>query len=270
MAGMSILEEIVRRKREEVAARRASTPATELLAHAKDAPPPRDFLAALRDRPNVAIIAEIKRASPAAGAIWEGADILAIAHAYAEHGAACVSVLTDGPFFGGSLLDLRAVRGAIALPCLRKDFLIDAYQLPEARAAGADAVLLIAEILDDARLRGFREEAEALGMAALVECYNEANVERVVRSGATLIGVNNRNLHTFETQLKQTLDLAPRVPADRLLVSESGIRVRQQVEQLAEAGVHAILVGESLMRSGDLAGSLAELAHVAKQQARRA
>jgi indole-3-glycerol phosphate synthase len=256
---MTILTQIVAAKRQEIERAKAAVPLATLEAQFTRLSPPRDFLAALRDPPGVRIIAEVKRASPSAGAIRADADVVAVARAYEQHGAACVSVLTDGPFFGGSLGDLRAVRAAVSLPLLRKDFLLDRYQVLEARAAGADAVLLIAEILDDDMLAELLAAAHDLGMTALVECYEPANVPRVVASGARLIGINNRNLHTFATDLDHTRRLAPLVPADRVLVSESGIRTRADVERLTAAGVKAILVGETLMRSGDVGGTMREL-----------
>jgi indole-3-glycerol phosphate synthase len=254
----TMLDQIVAAKRQEVAAARARTPEAALRRRLADAPPVRDFRAALADPPGVQVIAEVKRASPSAGAIQPGADPVAVARAYAAGGAACVSVLTDGPFFHGSLDDLVRVRGAVDVPVLRKDFLLDDYQVLEARAAGADAVLLIAEVLDDARLTGLLAAAAGLGMAALVECYEPANVPRVVLAGATLIGINNRDLRTFVTRLEHTLELAPQVPPDRLLVSESGIRTGADVARLAAAGVKAVLVGETLMRADDVAAKLAE------------
>jgi indole-3-glycerol phosphate synthase len=181
------------------------------------------------------------------------------AQAYATAGAACLSVLTDGPFFQGSLDDLRAVRAAVTLPILRKDFILDRLQVWEARAAGADAVLLIAEILDDRTLRELLSEIQGYGMTALVECYEAANLERVVAAGARVIGINNRNLHTFEVRLEHTLELASRVPGDRVLVSESGIKTREDMVRLEAAGVKAVLIGETLMRSADPAGTLRHL-----------
>ena len=260
---MSILEDIVRQKHIELAQRQAALPESQLAACLSGLAPARNFLAALRDAPGVQVIAEIKRASPAAGSIKPQADILDIARSYEAGGAACISVLTDRPYFQGSLDDLTAIRAAVRTPLLRKDFLVDRYQLLEARLAGADAFLLIAEILSDAALNQLRLEGEALGMTALVECYSEANLDRVVAAGATLIGINNRNLATFETKLEHTLALAPRVPKDRLLVSESGIKSRADVERLANVGTKAILVGESLMRSADPAASIRELRGIA-------
>jgi indole-3-glycerol phosphate synthase len=259
----TILDRIVVSKREEIAAAQARCPEAALERLLADAPPPRPFRAALAQPPGVQVIAEVKKASPSAGAI-HAADVVAVARAYADHGAACVSVLTDGPFFQGSLADLRAVRAAISLPVLRKDFLLDRYQVREARAAGADAILLIAEILTDAQLSDLLAEGRRLGMDVLVECYEPANLDRVLAAGADLVGVNNRDLHTFHTTLDHTLRLAPRVPADRCLVSESGIRTREDVARLHAAGVKAILVGETLMRSPDLPATLAQLTGVGR------
>lgn len=266
---MTILDQIVAAKRQELAAAKAQTPEPQLREQLRLAalPAPRDFLAALRDPPTLQVIAEIKRASPAAGVMQAAPDIAALAQAYERQGAACISVLTDGPFFRGSLDDLRTVRQAVNLPLLRKDFLLDPYQIWEARLAGADAVLLIAEILDDRQLATLLGEAHVQGMTALVECYAPANVPRVVAAGARLIGVNNRNLHTFVTDLEHTCRLAATIPPDRVLVSESGIRTRADVERLAACRAQAILVGETLMRSGDLALTLAALGGVKKQRA---
>lgn len=256
---MSILAEIVARKREEVAQRRQREPANRLEAALAGAPPVRDFLAALRDPPGVRLIAELKRASPSAGTLHQAGTLLDLAAQYERHGAACISVLTDGPFFHGSLADLEEVRRRVRLPLLRKDFILDRYQVLEARRAGADAVLLIAEILTDEELVGLRREIEGLGMAALVECYTGANLARVVAAGAALVGINNRDLHTFQTTIEHTLRLAGQVPRDHLLVSESGIRTGEEVRRLAAAGVKAMLVGETLLRSSDLAATFTDL-----------
>jgi indole-3-glycerol phosphate synthase len=263
---MTILEQIVATKRQEIAAAKANTSALQLRAQLQRGSfPPRDFLAALRNPPTIQVIAEIKRASPSAGVLQAQPDVAAIARSYEQHGAACLSVLTDGPHFHGSLDDLRLVRQTVNLPLLRKDFILDPYQVWEARLAGADAVLLIAEILTDAELTALLREIESLGMTVLVECYEPSNVPRVVAAGARLIGINNRNLHTFVTDLDHTRRLAAQIPADRVLVSESGIRTRVDVERLAEGGVQAILVGETLMRSVDVAGTLAALCGVGKR-----
>jgi indole-3-glycerol phosphate synthase len=252
----TILDQIVASKRKEIAAARARVPEAALERQAADAPSVRDFRAALDKSGEVRIIAEIKRASPSAGVLRADFDPVAIARAYDQHGAAAISVLTDGPFFQGSLDHLRAVRAAVSLPVLRKDFLLDRYQVLEARCAGADAVLLIAEILDDATLQDLLGETYRLGMYALVEFYDAVHLPRVLASGARVIGINNRDLRTFATRLEHTLDLAAQVPADRCLVSESGIRTNADVERLQSAGVRAVLVGESLMRSTDIGSQL--------------
>jgi indole-3-glycerol phosphate synthase len=255
----NVLERIVAYKREEIAAARARLLETELARRAAAAPPVRGFRAALEAGPGVRVIAEIKKASPSAGVLRHDFDPVAIARAYERHGAACVSVLTDEPSFQGQLGYLTDVRATVGLPLLRKDFLLDEYQLLEARAAGADAVLLIAEILEGDSLSRLLRRAEALGMQALVELYERDNLARVLDAGARLVGINNRDLRTFRTRLEHTLELAADVPAGVCLVSESGIRTRADVERLAAAGVRAVLVGETLMRAADLGAALAEL-----------
>ena len=252
----TVLDQIVASKRREIAAAKARTPEPELEQRLAGAPPVRDFRAAL-DRPGtVQVLAEVKKASPSAGVLRADFDPVAIARTYERHGAAAVSVLTDEPFFQGSLAYLTAIRAAVGLPLLRKDFILDRYQLLEARAAGADAVLLIAECLDGNELPRLHDAARALGLHVLVELYDAENLPRVVDCGAAIIGINNRDLRTFVTRLEHTLDLAPRVPADRCLVSESGIRTRQDVERLRAAGVRAVLVGETLMRAPDIGAQL--------------
>ncbi len=248
----SILDEIVASKHREVATARLRMPLDEIEHQTAEAPPVRDFHAALTGPGPIQLIAEVKKASPSAKVIRKDFDPVAIARTYQAHGAACISVLTDAPYFQGHLSYLARVRAAVALPLLRKDFFIDEYQIVEARLAGADAVLLIAEILDDVQLRSLRERAEALGMAVLVEFHDEANLPRVLDSGATLVGVNNRDLSRFVSDLNQTFRLRERIPAAITLVSESGIRTRRDVERLEAAGVSAILVGETLMRAPDI------------------
>jgi indole-3-glycerol phosphate synthase len=256
----TILDEIVASKRGEVERQRQRVPERELERPLSGLPPARDFRAALATGPAVRVIAEVKRASPSAGVIRGDFDPVAIARAYADNGAACVSVLTDEPYFQGHLRYLEVIRQAVELPLLRKDFLLDRYQLVEARAAGADCVLLIAEILPgDALPRMLRQVGE-LGMQALVELYDADNLPRVLDAGATLVGVNNRDLRTMQVRLEHTLELAARVPVGVLLVSESGIRDRADVERLRAAGVKAILVGEALMRAADVGARLRELA----------
>jgi indole-3-glycerol phosphate synthase len=256
---MSILAKIVATKRGEIDAAKVAQPAAELRAAIADAPAVRDFFAALADPPGVSLIAEVKKASPTAGVIRADFDPVAIASLYAAHGAACISVLTDEQYFQGHLDYLREVRAAVDAPVLRKDFVLDGHQLLEARAAGADAVLLIAECLDDCNLRKLFNETLELGMTPLVELYEPDNLSRVLDAGATLIGVNNRNLKTFEVDLEHTLRIRSQLPDDCLLVSESGIRTRADVERLASAGVDAMLVGEQLMRQADIGLAVDEL-----------
>src|SRR5262245_16717571 len=255
----TILDRIVETKWREVAAARDLVPEAELERRVAELPPCRGFEAALRVPGEVRVIAEVKKASPSAGVIRADFDPVAIARTYERHGAACVSVLTDEPSFEGSLSYLRAIRTAVDLPLLRKDFLLDRYQVLEARAAGADAVLLIAEILDDAALGNLVRATEALGMHALVELYEPANLPRVLAAGATLVGVNNRDLRTFVTRLEHTLELATQVPPGRLLVSESGIRTPDDLRRLAAAGVKAVLIGETFMRAPDVGAKVREL-----------
>jgi indole-3-glycerol phosphate synthase len=256
---MTILDEIVANKRRELAAAKARVPDRELERRLADAPPVRPFRAALAAAPGIGVVAEVKKASPSAGVLRAVFDPVAIARTYAEHGATCLSVLTDEPYFQGRLEYLTSIRRAVDRPVLRKDFLLDRYQIIEARAGGADAVLLIAEILPDPDLGRLLAEARALGMDALVELHDADQLPRVLNSGADLIGVNNRDLRTFVTRIEHTLELAPRVPSDRLLVSESGIKTRADIDRLAAAGVRAVLVGESLMRAGDIGAALTAL-----------
>lgn len=255
----TILDKIVARKRQEIAEARLAVPERELERTLDQAPPVREFRAALQAGPDIQIIAEVKKASPSAGVIRADFDPVAIAQKYQQHGAACISVLTDQPFFQGSLADLRQVRQSVSTPILRKDFILDRYQILEARRAGADAVLLIAEILDDAQLHQLQREAADLGMQCLVELYDPINLPRVVDSGARLIGINNRDLRTFDTRLEHTLELGGRLPTGVCLVSESGIRTRADIERLKTGGVKAVLIGETLMRSADIGAKLAEL-----------
>jgi indole-3-glycerol phosphate synthase len=249
---MSILDEIVASKLQEVATARRRFPLEELEAQAATAPPVRDFRAALEGPGPIQLIAEVKKASPSAQVIRADFDPVAIARVYQEHGAACLSILTDAPYFQGHLAHLARVRASVAIPLLRKDFVIDEYQVVEARLAGADAILLIAETLDDTALARLRERARRLGMASLVEFHDVANLPRVLDSGADLVGVNNRDLKTFVTDIEHTLRLRDQIPPEVVLVSESGIRNRADVERLEVAGISAILVGESLMRSPDI------------------
>ena len=247
----TILDQIVASKRQEIARAKARVPEGELRRELPAAPAVRDFLAALAAPGPIRLIAEVKKASPSRGILRADFDPVQIAQTYQRHGAACASVLTDGPYFQGRLDDLRQVRAAVELPLLRKDFVIDPYQVLEARAAGADAVLLIAECLDDGRLQSLYDAIVDLGMTPLVELYEPESLPRVLRTGARLIGINNRNLRTFEVDLDHTLRLRREIPGDRVVVGESGIHTRAEVLRLEAAGVHAMLVGESLITSPD-------------------
>jgi indole-3-glycerol phosphate synthase len=218
----------------------------------------RDFRAALTSNPP-AVISEIKKASPSKGLLSEHFDPESIARSYEEGGAAALSVLTDAKFFQGSLQDLEKARNAVSIPVLRKDFTLDEHHVYEAGSIGADAILLIAAILTTNEMRRFRELAESLGLAALVEVHNEDELRSAVDSGATILGVNNRDLHTFEVRLETSLRLAEKMPAGAVLVSESGIHSSSDVQRLKAAGYHAFLVGEHLMKSGDPAAALRSL-----------
>ena len=257
-----ILNQIVAVKRQEVAAALKRKPLVEMRADAESRVLTRDFLGAMRARiaaGRAAVIAEIKKASPSKGVLRADFEPADIAQTYAEHGAACLSVLTDQQFFQGRIDYLKQARASCPLPVLRKDFIIDAYQVYEARAIGADAVLLIAACLDDAQLRDFEAIARSLDMAVLVEVHDAAELTRALKLKTPLIGVNNRNLKTFEVSLDTTLTLRHELPADRLLVSESGIQSRDDVLRLAAAGVNAFLVGESFMRADDPGLALAQM-----------
>lgn len=239
-------------------------PEAELLRRIADMPSPRDFVGALRAAPPPALIAEVKKASPSKGVIRYDFNPVDIARIYAEGGAACISVLTDEPYFEGHLDYLRAIRQAVDNPLLRKDFIIDEYQLLEAREAGADAILLIAAALPVPQTKRLLERAASLGMASIVEVHNREELDEALSIEAPIIGINNRNLHQFRTTLRTTLELVPHIPADRIVISESGINFRADVERLAQAGVHAVLVGEALMREADIAAKLGELLGTSK------
>jgi indole-3-glycerol phosphate synthase len=255
----TILERIMETKRREVAAARAAVPDAELEHRVADLPPARDFTSAVDRAGPVNVIAEVKKASPSAGVIRADFDAVAIATTYATHGAAAISVLTDANYFQGSLAYLTAVRRAVAVPVLRKDFVLDRYQLLEARAAGADAVLLIAECLPGDWLAVLQREATRLGLHTLVELHDAEELPRVLDCGAEVIGINNRDLRTFTTRLEHTLELLAKIPAECIVVSESGIRTHADVLRLGDAGVRAVLVGESLMRAADIGAALDEL-----------
>ncbi len=243
----------------EIAEARARTPIFELQAQLKDAPPPQGFLSALRSAPAPALIAEVKKASPSAGVIRADFDPVAIAQIYEQAGATCLSVLTDEHFFQGHLEFLRQIRQVVRIPVMRKEFVIDRYQIAEARVAGADAVLLIAECLTDAELTDLYGYIRELGMDALIELYDQENAPRVLATGTELVGINNRDLRTFHTTLDHTYQLKKSIPDNILLVSESGIRSHEDICHLRTAGVGAVLVGETLMRQSDIAAAVQHL-----------
>jgi indole-3-glycerol phosphate synthase len=252
----TILDRIVQTKLREVEEARLTVPELELERQLEGLPPVRDFTDAL-NRPNeVTVIAEVKKASPSAGVIREDFDPIAIAQTYEQHGAAAISVLTDTEYFQGRLSYLTAVRASTACPVLRKDFIIDRYQLLEARIAGADAVLLIAECLPGDRLATLFEQATTLGLHTLIELHDAHELQRVLDTGGRVIGINNRDLRTFHTRIDHTLDLLQQIPPDRLVVSESGITSHAELQRLGAAGVKAVLVGESLMRAANIGAAL--------------
>lgn len=257
-----ILDKILSVKRDEVAAAMRARPLSSLRADAENAPEPRDFVgsmqAILADG-RAAVIAEIKKASPSKGVLREHFDPIQIATSYAKHGAACLSVLTDVQFFKGHGDYLKQAREASGLPVLRKDFMVDPYQIYEARAMGADCILLIVAALDDQRMIELEAIAMSLNMAVLVEVHDAAELERALRLQTPLLGINNRNLRTFETRLETTLDLLPDIPAGKLVVTESGIVSRGDVKRMRAANVNAFLVGEAFMRADDPGVALAEL-----------
>lgn len=257
-----ILDRIVATKREELASACKRKPLAAMRADAESRVLTRDFVAALRAKITAgrpAVIAEIKKASPSKGLLREDFFAADIAQSYAEHGAACLSVLTDQQYFQGAVDYLKQARASCQLPVLRKDFLVDAYQVYESRAMGADAVLLIAAILDDAQMRDFEAIARGLDMAVLVEVHDATELVRALKLKTPLIGINNRNLKTFEVSLDTTLTLMRDVPAERLLVCESGIHTREDVLRLGAAGVNAFLVGEAFMRAPDPGEALLSL-----------
>ena len=252
----TILDEIVATKWHEIEAARRAAPEAELDRRIATLPPVRDFTAAVGRAGRVNVIAEVKKASPSAGVIRADFDPVAIATTYERHGAAAISVLTDVRYFQGQLDYLTAVRQAVGVPVLRKDFILDRYQLLEARAAGADAALLIAECLPDTRLLELQREATELGLHTLVELHDAEELPRVLDCGARVIGINNRDLRSFTTRLEHTLELLIRIPSDRVVVSESGIKMNADLKRLGAAGARAVLVGESLMRSTDIGAAL--------------
>jgi indole-3-glycerol phosphate synthase len=251
---VTILEEILKVKRAEVAASRERLAQAEVEQRAREAPPPRDFIAAIRKKLSAgmpAVIAEIKRASPSKGLLRAQFDPAQIAKSYETGGAACMSVLTDKEFFQGAAEHLIAARAACGLPALRKDFVVEPYQVYESRALGADCILLIVACLSTAEMTGLEALARKLEMAVLVEVHDSAELEKASRLKTPLLGINNRNLRTFETRLATTLDLMPQISPDRIVVAESGIASRADVARLRAGGVNAFLVGETFMRAPD-------------------
>jgi indole-3-glycerol phosphate synthase len=263
----TILDKILANTVREVAARRQQRPLAEVRQAAQDAPPARDFIGALH-RETVALIAEVKHASPSKGVLIEDFDPVRLGTTYAKNGAAAISVLTDARFFQGQLTYLTRVREAVGVPVLRKDFIVNRYQVYEARAGGADAVLLIAAALGDAQLADLHTLAHELEMAALVEVHDEGEMERAAKIGALLLGVNNRDLKTFTIGLGTTDRLAKLAPEGVTLVAESGVRSAEDVRQMGALGAHAVLVGEALVKSGDLAGAVRAFSSQPREVAR--
>lgn len=257
-----ILERILATKRAEIEAARAATPLPEIKARAANAPPPRDFVSAMKakiaaGRP--AVIAEVKRASPSKGLLRENFDPAAIARAYEAGGAACLSVLTDRDYFQGAAEHLAQARAACALPSLRKDFVVEPWQVYESRAMCADCILLIAAVLAPQDMRGLEAVALSLGMGVLVEVHNGEELKSALTLQTPLIGINNRDLRTFQTRLETTLSLLDGIPPERIVITESGVATKADVQRLRERGVGAFLVGEAFMRAADPGQALADL-----------
>lgn len=257
----TVLDKILEHKVSEITAAQARVPLPQVIDRAKSAAPPRDMLAALR-RDTVALIAEVKHASPSKGVLIELFDPVALGTVYAQHGAAAISILTDEKFFMGHLDHLTAVRHAVEIPVLRKDFVLDPYQVYEGRAAGADAILLIVAALADNQLTELHALIRELGMAALVEVHNEAELERALQIDPLLLGINNRDLKTFHVDLDTTARLARLVPDDVILVTESGIRNEADVRWMSQMGAHAVLVGEALVQAENTAQAVQEMSEV--------
>ena len=261
-ASADVLQRILAHKTGEIAAAIAAAPLTEMRRRAESAPAPRDFVGALKAKiaqGRAAVIAEVKKASPSRGVLREQFDPAAIASSYARHGAACLSVLTDQRFFQGGADDLKQARAACELPALRKDFMLDPYQIYESRALGADCILLIAAALEASRMHALADTAQALGMAVLVEVHNAEELALALELATPLIGINNRNLRTFETRLETTLELLDRIDGNRIVVTESGILAGADVERMRASGVNCFLVGEAFMRAPDPGAALAQL-----------
>ena len=260
---MNILDTIVRDKRDEVARRRVETPRAELERACGSLPPTRDFAGALRPAPGgVALIAEVKKASPSRGVLapdrpW---DPVGLARTYADNGAAAISVLTDEKYFQGHLGLLAEIRTAVPVPLLRKDFTIDEYQLWESRRAGADAILLIVSILDPSLLRDLLAAAKGLALGVLVETHTPSELDTALSAGATVVGINNRDLKTFETRIETTIGLLATMPPNVTVVSESGFATAADVRRVVSAGAHAVLIGEGLVKAKDVGAKVRELA----------
>jgi len=254
-----ILNEIIAHTKEELAETKRQTPFLNIKSKAISAEPTRGFEKALYGPGDIRLIAEVKKASPSKGVIREDFDPVKIARIYEESGASCLSVLTEKKFFQGELEYLGRIRKAVKLPLLRKDFIIDEYQIHEARAAGADAILLIASCLEEQQIEDYLGIAHQLGLDVLVESHTYKELDKSLRAGATIVGINNRDLSTFAVSLQTTLDLIKDIPDDRTVVSESGIKTREDVVKLHQAGVDAVLVGESLMRENDIGKKVKEL-----------
>jgi indole-3-glycerol phosphate synthase len=261
----SFLGRIVSHKRDELARAQQKLSLAALRQLAQTQAAPRDFRRALKTGENIAVIAELKKSSPTSGLLRDDFNPVMLAKSYAAHGAAALSILTDEKFFGGNLENLQKARSACALPILRKDFILNPYQIWEARAHGADAILLIAAMLDRSQLFELLFVAAEIGMQALVEVHNEAELDRALLVGANLIGINNRDLQTFEVTLETTERLSKLIPASCVRVAESGIKSRREVERIAACGVDAILVGSHLMQQADPGEALAELTGVPRQ-----
>ena len=259
---LNILENIILEKRKEVAKLVAAMPISVVQECLRHKQPPRDFLGAIKSKTqngNIAVIAEIKKASPSKGLIRPKFEPEVIAKSYEENGAACLSVLTDQKFFQGSVRDLMRVRAISEIPILRKDFIVDAYQIAEARLVGADCILLIAAALETSTMREFEELALNYEMAVLVEVHDQQELEQALTLKTPLIGINNRNLRTFLTDIKTTIDMVQSVPKDKIIVTESGVSSTSDVEQIFQSGVKSFLVGEAFMRQPDPGRAMMEL-----------
>lgn len=255
---ISIFEQIFAAKKADIDQLKKSLPIDELKKMVQDQPPCRDFKGALTGR-ECAVIAEVKFRSPSKGLLRAGLDPAVVAEIYERNGAAAISVLTDRPFFGGEKFYLNVIRRTVGLPVLRKDFIIDSWQVYESRMLGADAILLIVGMLEDRQLREYLDLAATLGLAALVEVHDHEELERALRANAGIIGINNRNLKNFITDLNTTLELVSSIPGDRFVVTESGIRSREDIQRMMSAGITAFLIGETLMTAPDIGLKLRQL-----------